>query len=126
MKIGDTFYSEVFIDKYRSIYFAGVTGDFNPIHLDDEYAIQMGLEGAVLHGLCSLSFVSNSITDWIGDYKKLKKLKCKFSETVKAGDMIRITGKITTIIDRIVKIELDVRNQNDIKILKKAAAEIEI
>jgi len=47
---GDTFNAQQEIDKYRAIYYAGASGDFNPIHIDAEFGKMVGLGGAgVVH-----------------------------------------------------------------------------
>ncbi len=118
--------SEVNIDKYRALYYAAAANDFNPIHFDEEAAKEVGLNGIILHGLCVLGFISNAITDWTGDPGKLKKIKCKFSNFVAIGDTIKIHGKVNDISENISKIDFNVTNQNDEKILKRVSAEIRI
>ena len=42
-------------DKYLTYRYAGASGDFNPIHLDDEFARSVGLPGRILHGLWTMA-----------------------------------------------------------------------
>ena len=42
-------------DKYLTYRYAGASGDFNPIHLDDEFAQSVGLPGRILHGLWTMA-----------------------------------------------------------------------
>jgi acyl dehydratase len=42
-------------DKYVTYRYAGASGDFNPIHLDDEFARSVGLPGKILHGLWTMA-----------------------------------------------------------------------
>ena len=44
-------------DRYLTIRYAGASGDFNPIHLDEEFARSVGLPGRILHGLWTMAQV---------------------------------------------------------------------
>ena len=46
--------------------YAGASGDFNPIHLDDEFARSVGLPGRILHGLYTMALVARAQTEAFG------------------------------------------------------------
>lgn len=123
---GTTFSAQEQVDKYRAIYYAGASGDFNPIHIDPEFGKMVGLGGVILHGLCALGFVAKTITDWTGDPGKLKKLKCRFASPVKIEDTITISGEVTEVQDSRARIALKVVNQNGVEVEKSVEAEVEI
>ena len=50
-------------DKYLTIRYAGASGDFNPIHIDEEFARMVGLPGRILHGLYTMAQVARAQTD---------------------------------------------------------------
>ena len=50
-------------DKYLTVRYAGASGDFNPIHIDEEFARQVGLPGRILHGLYTMAQVARAHTD---------------------------------------------------------------
>ena len=50
-------------DRYLTVRYAGASGDFNPIHIDEEFAQQVGLPGRILHGLYSMAQVARALTD---------------------------------------------------------------
>jgi hypothetical protein len=50
VKPGDPIELSITPDRYLTVRYAGASGDFNPIHIDDEYAKQVGLPGRILHG----------------------------------------------------------------------------
>lgn len=44
--------------------FAGITGDLNPVHIDDVYVAELGLPGRILHGVFTLGLMSTACTLW--------------------------------------------------------------
>ncbi len=122
---GQTFSGSEKVDKYRPIYYAGASGDFNPIHIDPEFGKMVGLGGAILQGLCTLAFASKTVTDWAGDPGKMKKLQCRFSAPVLMEDTISVQGTVTEVQSGRARIELKVVNQNGVEVLQKVEAEVE-
>lgn len=122
---GQTFSGSEKVDKYRPIYYAGASGDFNPIHIDPEFGKMVGLGGAIIQGLCTLAFASKTVTDWAGDPGKLKRLKCRFSAPVLMEDTISVQGTVTDVQSGRARIDLKVVNQNGVEVLQKVEAEVE-
>ncbi len=123
---GLTFTSEEKADKYRAIYYAGASGDFNPIHIDPDFGEMVGLGGAILHGMCTLGFCSKAITGLTGDPGKLKRLKCRFSAPVLIEDTVTILGEVYEIIENRAKVTLKVTRQTGEEVLTGVTAEIEV
>ena len=66
-------------DKYLPHRYAGASGDFNPIHIDPEFAKQVGLPGNILHGLWMMAQVARAHTQAAGgDPRALKRLAVQF------------------------------------------------
>ena len=66
-------------DKYVPHRYAGASGDFNPIHIDPEFAKAVGLPGNILHGLYSMAQVARAATQAAGgDPRSLKRLSVQF------------------------------------------------
>jgi acyl dehydratase len=61
-------------DRYVTYRYAGASGDFNPIHLDDEFAQSVGLPGRILHGLWTMAQVARAQ----GDGRRLESLSVQF------------------------------------------------
>ncbi|HEX6586682.1 MAG TPA: MaoC/PaaZ C-terminal domain-containing protein [Solirubrobacterales bacterium] len=66
-------------DKYLPHRYAGASGDFNPIHIDPEFARQVGLPGNILHGLWMMAQVARAHTQAAGgDPRSLRRLAVQF------------------------------------------------
>ena len=98
--------------------YAKASGDFNPIHIDVEYASKTPLGGTVAHGMLILACVSQMMTNAFGrDWLCGGKLNVRFRAPARPGDVITVSGSIRRIekIDGYQMIECDVlcSNQND-------------
>jgi acyl dehydratase len=65
-------------DRYVTYRYAGASGDFNPIHLDDEFARSVGLPGRILHGLWTMALVARAQTEAGGGPETLRSLEVQF------------------------------------------------
>jgi len=65
-------------DKYLTYRYAGASGDFNPIHIDEEFAKAVGLPGRILHGLYTMAQVARAQTDAGGGPESLRRLSVQF------------------------------------------------
>ncbi len=84
------------ITRVQIAKYAGASGDFNPLHVDEKYATEKaGLDSVIAHGMLSMAFLGQAITDWISDPRYLKKLSVQFRGMVKPGDLITCKGNVT-------------------------------
>ena len=81
------------ITRTHIVKYAGASGDFNPIHHDELYAIRAGNDRVFAMGMMSAGFLSHMITDWVGD-GKLRKYRVRFGRQVWPGDTITCRGKV--------------------------------
>ncbi len=66
-------------DRYLPLRYAGASGDFNPIHVDPEFAEQVGLPSTILHGLYTMALVARAnIEAASGDPRALRRLSVQF------------------------------------------------
>ena len=70
-------------DPFVTVRYAGASGDFNPIHIDEEFARSVGLPGRILHGLWTMAQVARAHTDAAGGPESLRSLSVQFQETGK-------------------------------------------
>ena len=74
--------------------YAGASGDFNPIHHDEEFARMAGNPTVFGHGMLTAGFVAKCITDVVG-VENLRRYKVRFASRVWPGDTISCKGRIT-------------------------------
>jgi len=60
---GDRIELSVIPDRYVTVRYAGASGDFNPIHIDEQFALEVGLPGRILHGLWSMAQMARAVGD---------------------------------------------------------------
>ena len=73
--------------------YAGASGDFNPIHQDDEFARAAGLGGVFAHGMLSMGFVAQALTDWAGA-GTVRRLGVRFAALVRLKDTVTCRGRV--------------------------------
>ena len=81
-------------DRYVTYRYAGASGDFNPIHLDDEFAKSVGLPSKILHGLWTMAQVARVHGEVAGDPLALKSLSVQFRGLGVPEKEIAITSKL--------------------------------
>jgi acyl dehydratase len=113
-------------DKYIPHRYAGASGDFNPIHIDPEFAKNVGLPGSILHGLYSMAQVARAQTQAAGgDPSRLKRLTVQFRGMGFPEQEITITGTVTEERDGRMVIDT-VAEQGGNQIIRNAQAEIHV
>ena len=123
---GQTFSAKELVDKYRAIYYAGASGDFNPIHIDPDFGKLVGLGGAILQGLCTLAFTAKTVTDWIEDPGRLKRIKCRFSAPVKLEETLLFQGEVTEVKNGRGIVSIKVNKESGQEVLSNVVAEVQI
>jgi acyl dehydratase len=113
-------------DKYLPHRYAGASGDFNPIHIDPEFAKAVGLPGNILHGLYSMAQVARAHTDAAGgDPRALKRLSVQFRGMGAPEQEIVVTATVKEAEDGRVVTET-VAEQDGNRIIRNAEAVLEL
>jgi acyl dehydratase len=81
------------IEQIQLTRYAGASGDFNPIHQDAAFAKAAGMGDVFGHGMLSMGFVAQSVTDWMGA-GTVARFGVRFAGLVRLGDIITCRGKI--------------------------------
>ena len=81
------------IQQIQLTRYAGASGDFNPIHQDAEFAKAAGMGDVFAHGMLSMGFVGQVVTDWAGP-AAVRKLNVRFAAIVRLKDVITCRGRV--------------------------------
>jgi 3-hydroxybutyryl-CoA dehydratase len=113
-------------DKYLPHRYAGASGDFNPIHIDPEFARSVGLPGNILHGLYSMGLVAKANAALAGgDPRALKRLSVQFRGMGAPEQEVVVTGTVKSVDGDRVVIDT-VATQGDNQIIRNAEAEVQL
>lgn len=112
-------------DPYVTVRYAGASGDFNPIHIDEEFARQVGLPGRILHGLWTMAQVARAATEAGGGPESLQSLSVQFRGMGRVGEEIVVSGAVTGVQDGVATAKLEAR-QGDTRIIRNAIARLRV
>ena len=110
-------------DKYLTARYAGASGDFNPIHIDEEFARAVGLPGRILHGLWTMAQVARAQTEAAGGPEHLKRLAVQFRGMGVPEQEVLVTGTVRESADGRVLIDT-IAEQGEKQIIRNAEAEL--
>ena len=116
---------EVTPDKYLTVRYAGASGDFNPIHIDADFAAQVGLPGKILHGLYSMAQVARALTDAGDGPQALRRLSVQFRGMGLPEHELTVTATVREVDDGVATLEASCE-QNGKRIIRNAAAELHV
>jgi acyl dehydratase len=112
-------------DRYVTVRYAGASGDFNPIHVDEAFAQSVGLPGRILHGLYTMALLARAQTQAAGGPAKLKRLDAQFRGMGRPEHELTISSKVTEIRDGRAIVSATV-TQGGKAIIRAATAELEL
>jgi acyl dehydratase len=123
MKAGDTIELKVTPDPFVTVRYAGASGDFNPIHIDEAFAKQVGLPGRILHGLWTMAQVARAQTDAAGGPEKLRSLSVQFRGMGVLGEEITVSGTVREVDGDVAVIDSEAEQAGN-RIIRNAVAEV--
>jgi acyl dehydratase len=113
-------------DKYLPHRYAGASGDFNPIHIDPEFAKAVGLPNTILHGLYMMGLVARASTEAAGgDPRALKRLSVQFRGMGLPEQELVVRSTVRAVDDGVARIDTEAEQAGK-KIIRNAEAEVEI
>lgn len=107
------------------VMWAGASGEFSEMHYDKDFALKMGFPGIIVHGMLMASFLVQVLTDWIGEWGTLKKIKTSNRQFVLVDRDIICKGTVTNKYvrgnDHCVECELSAENSEGEKCVTATA-----
>lgn len=99
LKVGDVHKARLVEDLKRTqiVQYAGASGDFNPLHTDEVFAVQAaGNPSTFAHGMLTMGMTARVLTDWVGDGQLLR-YGVRFVKQVWPGDTLTAVAKVTSV-----------------------------
>ncbi|WP_457028935.1 MaoC family dehydratase [Kitasatospora sp. P5_F3] len=119
------------VTRATLVQYAGASGDFNPIHWNEKFAVEVGLPDVIAHGMFTMAEAIRVVTDWVGDPGAVVDYGVRFTKPVPvpndgAGTVIEVTGKVAALLDdRRVRVDLLVKNGEN-KVLNMSRAVVQL
>ena len=114
------------IERMDLVRYAGASGDFNPIHWNDEVARAVGLPGVIAHGMYSMGVAARMLSGWAGDPAAVKRLKVRFSTMIEPGQTLTAKGEVAEVDGRRILVRFHAEDEKGEKVLSKGEAELEL
>ena len=123
LEVGQQIELRVTPDPYVTVRYAGASGDFNPIHIDEEFARQVGLPGRILHGLWTMAQVARAHTEAAGGPERLASLSVQFRGMGRLGEEIVVRGTVRERTEQAVVVHSEAV-QGERRLIRNAVAEL--
>ncbi|MEU5402672.1 MaoC family dehydratase [Streptomyces sp. NPDC005963] len=119
------------VDRATLVRYAGASGDFNPIHWNEKFAVEVGLPDVIAHGMFTMAEAARVVTDWTGDPGALVEYSVRFTKPVvvpndEKGAVIEVGGKVAALLeDRRVRVDLIATSAGE-KVLTMSRAVVQL
>ena len=114
-----------FIDRALLKSYADASGDQNPIHQNEEFAVSVGLPNVIAHGMLTMALVGKYISDFAGGAAKVLEFGDRFTKPViiPAGENVDLTvsATVSEIVDGKISLTLSATSAG-VKVLGMAKA----
>lgn len=92
------------VTRATLVRYAGASGDFNPIHWNEKFAVEVGLPDVIAHGMFTMAEAIRVVTDWVGDPAAVVEYGVRFTKPVVVpnddkGATIEVSAKVAAILD---------------------------
>jgi acyl dehydratase len=89
------------IERASMVRYAGASGDFNPIHWDEQFAVEVGLPNVIAHGMLTMGIAVRVVTDWLADPGAVVDYGVRFTRPVvvprDTGATLEVSGKVRSV-----------------------------
>ncbi|MET8967841.1 MaoC family dehydratase [Streptomyces hydrogenans] len=100
------------VTRATLVQYAGASGDFNPIHWNEKFAVGVGLPDVIAHGMFTMAEAIRVVTDWAGDPAAVVEYGVRFTKPVVVpndgvGALIEVSAKVAAKLDdNLVRVDL--------------------
>src|SRR5688572_19591844 len=84
------------VSRQRLAAYTEASGDFSPHHLDPDVARAQGLDDVVAHGMLSMGYLGQLVSDWAGA-DRVRRVRARFAALVNLGDVLICRGVVTAV-----------------------------
>ena len=98
------------VDRAMFVRYAGASGDFNPIHWNEEFAKSAGYPGVFAQGMFTAGVLATFLTNWVGE-SNVRRFRTRFVGQVWPGEQIVCTAKISAVNGDRAEVDLVVTNE---------------
>ena len=81
------------VDRSQIARFAGATGDFGPLHVDEPFARNAGFPSVLVPGMLAMAFLGELVTDWLRG-ARVRRFGARFVKIVWPGDVVTVRGRV--------------------------------
>ncbi|NEB73755.1 MaoC family dehydratase [Streptomyces sp. SID14478] len=105
VEVGTELSAQTFpVTRAMLVQYAGASGDFNPIHWNEKFAVEVGLPDVIAHGMFTMAEAIRVVTDWVGDPAAVVEYGVRFTKPVVVpnddkGAEIQVSGKVAAKLD---------------------------
>jgi acyl dehydratase len=114
------------IERADLIRYAGASGDFNPIHWNDEWARSVGLPGVIAHGMFSMGVAARMVSAFAENPAAIKRLRVRFSAMIQPGQTLTVSGEVAGVEGDRVQVRFWGEDEAGNRVLSKGEAELEL
>lgn len=132
VEVGTELPSQSFpVTRATLVRYAGASGDFNPIHWNEKFAVEVGLPDVIAHGMFTMAEAIRVVTDWVGDPAAVVEYGVRFTKPVVVpnddkGALIEVSAKVAVKLDdNRVRVDL-VATSADQKVLGMSRAVVQL
>ncbi len=102
------------INRTTLFLFGGASGDYNPMHIDIDFARKGGMPDVFAHGMLGMAYLGRLLTQWV-DQRQVRTFNVRFAGITHLGNQITCTGKVVEKFEadgeKRVKVEIQSANQ---------------
>lgn len=126
IEVGMTLPEKIFyIDRALLKAYADASGDQNPIHQNEEFALSVGLPNVISHGMLTMALAGKYVTEWAGGSANVREFSARFIKPVivPAGEKVDLTvvATVTEVDGNTVKLDITATSAG-VKVLGMAKA----